>query len=152
MADDWKTEDEMKRRLILENQRLVRFIVKYFFICSFAAVIVFSVYMLNFMYSTSDNLSFESTRRPTYFPAEFFFNAQSSPVYEIIWLTQMFLCFILSGTSCCFHSFFIMAVFHAHDQLNILKMNMKNLMFLSNNEAFESIIKTIVESHVQLKR
>lgn len=154
MAASWKTEDKIKLRITLKNQRLLRFMVKYYFVFCFGLASVFSSFRLYSTYITmSDNYSLEPYERPTYFPAsKFFFNAQISPVYEIIWLFQAFLCYTAVTIICSYFSLFILTVIHECNQLDVLKTDINNLMLLSDNKTFESRIKIIVENHVQLRK
>lgn len=132
-----------------KTQRLVRLIVKFFAIICLATTVIIVTLRLQFVYFSTSSVS---NGRLTFYATKFFFDGQVSPIFEIILMTQVFLCFITTSATIGFDSLFIVAVFHLCDQLNVFRLDIKNSMFLSGNKFFEARIKAIVERYLQLIR
>lgn len=150
MEKDWKVTDNAKLFKMMKNLPLVRFMVKCSVYGILVTALIFVVIKLTTSFYKPEDALDNSTVLQFFADSKFFFDSQSSPFYEMIWLGQ-----ILSAFLICFiypDGFFFISVFHLCSQLDILRLDVRNLVNRSKEENFNGLIKNIITRHLQLKR
>lgn len=154
MEDDWKISEATKRKKMSKNLSYFRFIQKFSLIGVVAMISLYSVVQL---LNTSaelpeSNETLNSTKiRVYYIQSIFFFNAEKNPNFQITWIMQ---CYATMWSAIAFINYdgiFFITVLHLCAQLSILKMDIRNLVSLSEKQGFDRTIKPIVQRHQQLK-
>lgn len=147
MSEDWKeTLDKTKRRHMLKDLKFVRVLVKF---SVYAAVA--SVFLIGFN-AIYDSFRVKDANKPLVISSEFFFNTESSPIYEIVWLGQFIACVIVAVVLNIYNGFFIISVNHLCAQLVTLGIDIKNILSQSTAQTSDHKIKLVVQKHLQLKR
>lgn len=148
MEEDWRAvEDEAKRNEMSKNLKFVTFIAKF---CLTSVVTTVSIYtMIQLLFIDFDK---NSKNKPLYVPSTFFYETQSRPIYEITWVSQLMATYMTGIVYMNYDAFFIILVMHLCGQLNVLKLNIKDLVLQSKKQTFNKTIEAIVQRHLQLKR
>lgn len=143
MAQDWKMADKVILFEMKKNLAFVKFMVKFALYGIVGADIVFVMLKIHTSFYKLETDSINSSNKQFYGASKFFFNVQTSPTYELVWLCQV----ITTVLGCIVYhdGFRFISVFHACSQLNILRMDVKNLSSRSKEENFNTLVKNIVE-------
>lgn len=153
MTNDWKVEENYKRREMLRDERFVRFMAKLSVAAIFSTVFLYTIVALKSVnFSPSTRMSNVSNIRPLFLSSKFFFEIQTSPIYEIIWVCQIISVHVMAIAYGCYEALFIILVFHVCAQLRILKLDLRDSVTLSKEQTFTETIKPIVQRHFHLKR
>ncbi|XP_058808740.1 uncharacterized protein LOC131674230 [Phymastichus coffea] len=162
MSNDWKslkTKEEL--HIMWKNARLGRLIsiiiislAEGTIIAQFAMVVYFSYSEYKWQTVPENNVT--ERFRPLYLKADFFYDVQSSPHFEIIWIFQCFSTIFAASSFSAVDAFFAVLVLHLCGQLNNLRENQKSLSLLSvnvrNEESYSASLSRIIERHQYLDR
>lgn len=93
-----------------------------------------------------------SISKPMYIVSKFFFETQSSPTGEIIWICQFLAAAISITAFTSFDGFFIFSILHVCAQLTNLQFDLKNLTLQSQckQQSFMQSLRFILKRHIHL--
>lgn len=136
---------------MMKDQGLIRFIINFLMYSSLGSAISYVVYTLSLssLHQITETTNNSTIRKPLVL-SKFFFDIQSSPMFEIIWVGQFFSCLLVATVYP--DGFFFAAIYHLCSQLNILSMDIRNLIAVSKEQTFTKAIKLIVRRHIELKK
>lgn len=153
MIEDWKVDEKVKLHIMLKNQRLMRLVVKFSIPACIVSCLIFVYFRSLSLYNfKSVDESDVLISRPLFYKANFFFDVEKSPIYEIIYFNQTSHAFTVGLSFICYNSLIIISILHLCDQLRILKLDIENLTTQSKNKSYQIKIKEIVQRHFQLKK
>lgn len=137
-----------------KNVRLGNAIISSYFTIAFGTVIAHAInrFTLVFQKIHNKNSEFLNATRTMFAESTFFFETQSSPIFEIIWFFQFLSSMIGACAFTSFDGFFIFSILHSCAQLAILRFDMKNLIIRTKKQGFVQSLKVIVEKHVNLRK
>lgn len=158
MTQDWKIKEKAKRREMMKDLRLVRFMVNFSMIATTINAVNYAAYrvQLNLTQApeTSHNSLYtvihNSSSRISYVSSKFFFDVQSSPTFEIIWVGQVACGLLISMVYP--DGFFFVVIYHVSAQLDILRLDIRKLVVASKELTFAEAIKPIIRRQLELKR
>lgn len=152
MEEDWKVEDIDKRNLMLKSIKFPKFMVKFTFLSVAGSGFTYTIYRLAYIkFYKSDQTLNQAHIRLSYVESEFFFNTQSSPIYELVWGSQCVAIAMAVLPYAVYESFFVVLVYHLSTQLSVLRLDIKNLLSQSKKQTFPSALNLIVRRHLYLK-
>lgn len=161
MAEDWRSsKTEKEFQVMWQNARMSRLMSISIIILAEGTIMAHFAMALYFTVLESKQYSLTmlnaTTRfRPLYMSAEFFYDIQSSPNYEIIWLFQFFSTMFAASAFSSFDAFFAVLVLHLCGQLNNLKEKLKDLPKRNDTEEIQSflhMLSAIVVRHEALNK
>ena len=93
-----------------------------------------------------------SVPMPEFLEGHFFFDARSSPMHEIIFVSQMLTSFFIAGCFASFDGFFVFVILHLTGQLRNLQMHLESLVDVCRKKNCElrDVLKPIVYRHRQI--
>lgn len=146
MATDWEIKDKIKRAEMLETQKFVVLILKASYISGIPYVAFY------FVKEALVNMGLPREERKLCVSSEFYFDTQSFPIYEIVWVCQGFVGGLFDFFIIVYDGLFIAVLLHLCTQLKILKMDIKSLTMTPGDSTFNNSIKSIVQRHLELMR
>lgn len=150
MVKDWKVKENYNHEEMVKDQKLVRLIVRLLLAGSIGTALIYTICKLH--YANISPKTDIANIRHLLVSSTYLLEFQASPIYETIWLCQFLACIIMAMVYGCCEGFFIVLIFHVSTQLNILKLDVRNLVSQSKKQNFSSALKQIVDRHFQLKR
>lgn len=153
MMEDWAVKESHKRYEMQKDQKFVRFMAVFILTSVVGSTIFYTIVKMISINSIQANEIINGSRiKPFFLSAKFIFGFQHSPYYEIICFGQFLAGTVMSIIYGCYEGLFIILIFHICSQLNILKLEIKNLVSQSKQQTFTSLVKAVVNRHFQLKR
>ncbi|NP_001177473.1 odorant receptor 17 [Nasonia vitripennis] len=161
MSEDWKSVKSPEERDVMwRNARLSRLLsvtiiglAEGTIVAQFAMVIYFNVLEARQYSLTKDNVT--ARFRPLYMSAQFFYDAQKSPNYEIHWLFQCSSTIFAASAFSSVDAFFAVLMLHLCGQLNNLREKLKKLPKQISDKgggSFVEKLSEIVTRHDHLDR
>ena len=95
-----------------------------------------------------------SIAKPLFLEAHFFFDAESSPTHQVIFVSQVLTAFYIAGCFASFDGFFVFAILHLTGQLKNLQMRLEALADECGKRkcALRSLFKSIIYRHQRIIR
>lgn len=151
MKDDWaRLKSEMEYAEMMKMAKLGRSITKGFTIMAQSNVGVC------FCLQLYSNIAGVYPTRRLYFRSYYPYDASSTPVYEITWISQLFVGVIASISYCAVDNFIEFSVLHVCGQFSILKNELEQLPISVKRENVASVnvtrqkLKYIIQRHNHL--
>lgn len=162
MMNDWKLPNTKEQLQIMwKNARFSRLIsIIIIFLAEGTCVTYIITLVLYTRNESKKHIILDSNitdiLRKTFFKAEFPYDMQKSPMYEITWIFQCISMFLAASCFSSVDALFAVLVLHLCSQLNILRNNLKMLsLSLKNNwtgESHSTILSRIIEKHIFLEQ
>lgn len=153
MAKDWKSPKTARELIIMtHNAKLGRLISLVVLGIPVVSLSMYTATISLFMYE-SKNSNFESNKSDAanllYFRAEYFYDVQRTPVYQIVWASQFVVAIIAAMSFAAIDAFFSIVVLHLSGQLIILKMHFNYLIQKKTDDkkSFNKLLSSIVTRH-----
>lgn len=124
MEKEWKITEKIKLLKMMKNLPLLRFMVKGSFYGILVTAIIFMVIRISTCFYKLEDISSNSSELQFYGASKFFFDAQTSPIYEIVWLGQIISALLIMIIYP--DELFFILVFHLCTQLDILRLDVKS--------------------------
>ncbi|XP_058808730.1 odorant receptor 13a-like [Phymastichus coffea] len=160
MFNDWTSPKTNKELLVMwKNARRGRLMSIIIILLAEGTVIAYFVAAVYFNYNayarqTNPENNVTEKFRPLYLKADFFYDVQKSPVFEITWIFQCFSTIFAASSFSAVDAFFAVLVLHLCGQLNNLKENLKSLLLSSVNidnvESYSENLVHIIARHQYL--
>lgn len=156
MAEDWKSvKTPSELQTMWKNAELSRLmsitiisLAEGTIVAQFAMVVYFNYSE----YKRQDLEVYNATtirHRPLYMNADFFYDVQKTPTFEVIWIFQCFSTIFAASAFSSVDAFFGVLVLHLCGQLHNLRERLKDLpnKFAEGNESFSEMLAIIVARH-----
>lgn len=151
ISGNWKNSRKASSQEMWKNVRLGNAIIASYYTIAFGTVIAHAVNRLTLVFQLSQKTS-KLGARATFAESAFFFDVQSSPLFEVIWFFQFLASIVGACAFTSFDGFFILSILHLCAQLTVLKFDMKSLISRTKKRGFVRALKIIVERHVHLRK
>ena len=138
------------------NVRLGKSILSFYVLLTYATVIIYASGMLVQLNIHSKQMGYAniSTSKPMFVNSKFFFETESSPIFEIIWICQFVAAILGVGAFTSFDGFFIFSILHLCAQLSNLQIELETLTFKKqyDKQSFVQLLTRVVKRHIHLNR
>ena len=159
MAEDWKsskTKEEL--RIMWKNAKLSRLISVTIISLAEGTIVAQFAMVMYFGYSEAKRQAGNNLTerfRPLYMNADFFYNVQRTPQYEITWLFQCSSTIFAASAFSSVDAFFAVLVLHLCGQLNNLRERIRGLpkkIEEQGSEPFQIMLSALVSRHDYLNK
>lgn len=155
MKKDWKISTPEEQKVMWINVKFCRIILIYCAVLTYGTVITYAFHTTIILNSYLKKVKYfdnSSMDKPLFLNSKFFFEIQKSPIFEIIWICQLFAAFISAAAFTAFDGFFIFSILHLCGQLSNLRFQIKNLAEKNRSHSFLYLLNKIVNRHIHLQK
>ncbi|KAL7297321.1 hypothetical protein TKK_0009716 [Trichogramma kaykai] len=150
---DWKTANEHEQIIMWKNAKKSRIVTTIIFSSTFANLsnLLMGV-IIGCYYAEANRIGNGTIERPYYVLSHFDFDAQKSPIYELLVIGQFLGCFFASLIHTGYDGLFVFTILHYSGQLHNLRFSVENVAkeCLKKKCTLKSLLRPLIRVHQRL--